>query len=279
MKTKRITKNLMTLVAFLVAFCLSGNLYADVKIAVIDSGSTEKVYKSISFSKIPGNIDPIGHGTKIAKLIKNGNPEAEIYMLQVCEKQGFGYRPSQESVLKAIEWCVDNDIDIVNLSLVIQYNKKIEEAIKQAHYDKGILFIAAAGNRSIFNQFAVNSDGYVYSSKSNVNTMFPAACDYVLSVGAHDSLGKIAEYSANDADVYTQGSYSDVKGTSFACARITGIASRILASNHNISLPELRDQLDDDEDDDEDDDDDEDEDSTSNRRRRPRPPFKKVLFN
>ena len=104
----------MTLVAFLVAFCLSGNLYADVKIAVIDSGSTEKVYKSISFSKIPGNIDPIGHGTKIAKLIKNGNPEAEIYMLQVCEKQGFGYRPSQESVLKAIEWCVDNDIDIVN---------------------------------------------------------------------------------------------------------------------------------------------------------------------
>jgi subtilisin family serine protease len=221
-------------------FLLSSNLFAEVKIAVIDSGSTDKFCEAISFSSIPANQDPIGHGTKIARIIRDSNPEAKIYMLQVCEKFEAGYRPSAQSVIKAIQWCKENDIDIVNLSLVMQYNKEIEEAIKDAYYNKGIIFIAAAGNKSLLNRFAVNSNGNICFSKSEDKILFPASCEHVISVGAKDSTGNTANYSINDVDVFSDGSYGKQHGTSFACARITSQAAKIYSLNPNITLEQLK---------------------------------------
>ena len=243
MKTKITVKISSILITLGLSFLLIGNLHAEVKIGVIDSGSTEQVYKSISFTSIPANRDPINHGTKIVKLIRNANLEAKIYMLQVCEKQGSSFKPSAEGMLKAIKWCENNNIDIVNLSLVIQYNQKIEEAIRHAYYNKGIIFIAAAGNNTILNQFALNSKGYVCYYEFDKRPMFPASCDFVISVGAKEIDGKIADYSKVVVDVFSTGDYYNQKGTSFACARVTGIASKILTSNPNISLEVLKNNL------------------------------------
>lgn len=220
-------------------FLLSANLFAEVNIAVIDSGSTEKVSEAISFSSIPATTDPIGHGTKITKLIKSINPDAKIHMLQVCEKTNHSYIPSPESILKAIKWCEQNKIDIVNLSLVTIYNKEIEKAIRQAHDNKGIIFIAAVGNSSMINQFAVGPAGYIKYAQENQMTQFPASSNCVISVGAKDETGRVAGYSQKKATIFEKGAYGKLSGTSFACARATGKASKILTLNPNISLSEL----------------------------------------
>jgi subtilisin family serine protease len=240
MKVRKITIFILLIAFIVLLFLVPGNLYADIKIAVIDSGSKEQVYKSISFSTIPPNIDPVGHGTKIVKLIKDINPRAKIHMLQVCEKTDFGYIPSKRSVLEAIRWCKQNDIDIVNLSLVLDYNKEIELAIKDAYYSKGIIFVAAAGNKTFFNQFTVSSNGYVYLSEKDKGSLFPASCSYVISVGAKESNGRIADYSTADVDIFSRGDYGKYRGTSFACARVTGEISNILLENQNISLDKLK---------------------------------------
>ncbi|MBM3252234.1 MAG: hypothetical protein FJZ11_05620 [Candidatus Omnitrophica bacterium] len=239
MKTKLTAKILSVLIA-LGIFFLATNLYAEVKIAVIDSGSTDRFCEAISFSSIPANQDPIGHGTKIARIIRDSNPEAKIYMLQVCEKSKEGYKPSAQSVIKAIQWCIENDIDIVNLSLVMLYNKEIEEAIKEAYHNKGIVFIAAAGNKSLLNRFAVNSNGNICLSKNDSSLLFPASCEHVISVGAKDSTGKTANYSINDVDVFSDGNCGKQHGTSFACARITAKAAKIYSLNPAISLEQLK---------------------------------------
>lgn len=236
--TKRII--LIALIALGSFFLKSECLFADVNIAVIDSGSKDQYYQSISFTNIPADVDPINHGTNIARIIKEGNPNAKIYVLQVCEKLKNGYTPSHDGILKAIEWCESNDIDIVNLSLVIRYNKKIGEAIKRAHLKKGIIFLAAAGNKKFTSQFAVNSEGHIYLASPNESSMFPEKSKDAIWVGAKDARGTIEDYSIPDADVFSQGEYGSLKGTSFACARISADASKILDQNPNISIEKLK---------------------------------------
>ncbi len=230
-------------IGFVCGSVIAGYLYAEVNIAVIDTGSTEELSQAISFTSIPAGTDPLGHGTKVARLIQEITPEARIHVLQVCENINGRYAPSIDGIIKAIQWCMENNIGIVNLSLVIPYNKAIEAVIKQAYLDKGIIFIAAAGNQNITSYFVVDTYGYVSLSDRDQELIFPASSSYVISVGAQDSRGRIADYSRKDADVFSQGSYSNLQGTSFACARITAQAARILAANPKLSLEQLKQTL------------------------------------
>ncbi len=236
----KILKTLSVFAMLAIVFLFSSEAFAEVKIAVIDSGSTEQHFKSISFSSIPASEDPISHGTKIAGIIRDYNPGAKLFVLQVCEEENGHYNPSKKSVLNAIRWCMENDIDIVNLSLVIEYNKEIEKAIKQAYLEKGIIFVAAAGNKTAFSQFAVNSDGYVCFNKKDSGPKFPASGDYVISVGAKDIRGRVTGYSTKDVDVFSNGDYAKLEGTSFACARVTGKVSKLLAFKEDISIKDLK---------------------------------------
>jgi len=241
--TKKIAKILSLAAGILSSFVITGYLYAGVNIAVIDTGSTEEFSQAISFTGIAANTDPLDHGSKVARLIQEITPEARIHVLQVCEKINGRYAPSIDGIIKAIQWCMENNIGIVNLSLVIPYDKKIEALIKQAYLDKGIIFVAAAGNRNITGYFVVDNYGFVSLSDREQELNFPASSNYVISVGAQDSKGRIADYSRKNADVFSQGSYAGLQGTSFACARITALAAEILAVNPDFSLGQLKQAL------------------------------------
>lgn len=240
---RRIAQIISLTIGILSCFVITGHLYAEVNIAVIDSGSTGKFFQAVSFTGIAANTDPLSHGSKVASLIQEIAPEARIHILQVCEKLNGRYAPSIDGIIKAIQWCMENNIGIVNLSLVIPYDKRIEAIIKQAYLDKGIIFIAAVGNRNITSYFVVDNYGFVSLSDQNQELSFPASSDYVISVGAQDSKGSIADYSRRDADIFSQGSYAGLQGTSFACARITACAAKILAVNPNFSLEQLKQAL------------------------------------
>lgn len=192
-----------------------------IKIAVIDSGATDYADYYKSFSNFPANEDPRHHGTIVTKLIREAAPSAEIHMLQVCINRNGKLRPSEEAVYNAVKWSIENDIDIVNMSIVLNYDEKVEDIIKEASQKHGIVFVAASGNNAMKSRFAMDSDGFIKKGNSNAEA-FPSSINEVISVGGLDENGEIARYSAKKSDVYDDGNVGAVEGSSFACARVTG---------------------------------------------------------
>ena len=58
--------------------------------------------------------DLYGHGTACAGLVRAVAPEVELISVRVL---GAGLRGSADAFAGAIEWCIDHDVQIVNLSL------------------------------------------------------------------------------------------------------------------------------------------------------------------
>lgn len=134
----------------------------DIKIAVIDTGVDYTHPDLLGFGpdgKVVGGFDFIendnipldtnGHGTEVAGIISaNGKikgiaPEAKIFAYRVSDT---GDSVSSDLIVKAIQRAVEDDVDIINLSLgVNRTNDKIEDAINYA-IKRGIVVVAAAGN-------------------------------------------------------------------------------------------------------------------------------------
>jgi len=236
---ERLLKNLLATLIVGAIFISFGNSFcfgASTRIAILDSGFNDYFDKAISFTSLSPYYDPISHGSKISSLIKIYVPQADIYAIQVCEKIDGKYRPQTEAVLKAINWCVDHKIDLVNLSLTMEYNQEVADAIKYAYEKKGVIFVAAAGNKSWLNRFATKG-GHVYTTKNNLS--FPASCDSVISVGAMNK-GRVAGYSVKGADFCTLDSFQDMKGTSVACAYATVEIAKIISKRPHIDINSIK---------------------------------------
>ena len=133
-----------------------------IKIAVIDTGvdynhpdlfgwgPDGKViggYNFINESQPP--LDTNGHGTQVAGVIaadgeKSGvAPKAKILAYKVSEN---GEGVSSDLIIRAIQKAIEDDADIINISLgVNKTNSKIERGINQA-LEKEIFVVTAAGN-------------------------------------------------------------------------------------------------------------------------------------
>jgi len=62
----------------------------------------------------PGYQDQLGHGTAIAALLHQQAPEAELIAVKVFDRT---LATNRDTVIRAIDWCLQNEIDIINLSL------------------------------------------------------------------------------------------------------------------------------------------------------------------
>jgi minor extracellular serine protease Vpr len=133
-----------------------------IKVAVIDTGvdfnhpdlygwsSDGKViggYNFIQEKEIP--LDTNGHGTQVAGVIAaNGHllgiaPKAKILAYKVSEN---GEDVSSDLIIKAIERSIEDNADIINISLgVNKTNASIEHAVDKA-LKRGIFVVTAAGN-------------------------------------------------------------------------------------------------------------------------------------
>ncbi len=139
----------------------------------------------------------LGHGTAMASImvasqgpfgIEGLAPDAKVMPIAInlddTQYQGEG----GDEVPEAIDWAVDHGAKIVNLSLGLSETPRNgqltcepdkQEAIFNA-LRKGVIVVAASGN-----------DG---PDKNQLQT--PAACLGVISVGAVDSTGTVASFSA-----------------------------------------------------------------------------------
>ncbi len=210
-----------------------------VKVAVVDSGIAKHkdLQKNIKgeFNAIePGRsvIDPFGHGTHVSGIIASNNnkvgvvgvaPEAELYAVKVLDSFGSGYL---SDLVEGIEWCINNGIQIINLSIEIESDLPLlRDSINRA-LNAGLIVVAAAGN--------------TYSASAT----FPAGYEGVFSVSAIDETDKIADFSATGkidfcapgVDIYStyiNSGYSHMSGTSMAAPHITGVIALMLADLRN----------------------------------------------
>lgn len=181
-------------------------------------------------------IIPAGeHGTHIAGIIAGemdnyvgGSgiaPNTKIMPINVFEGDGA----YTSDIIKAIYHAVDNDADIINMSLGSYYYSQLyQNAIDYAH-DAGLVIVAAAGN------------------EATDDPSYPAAYNHVVSVASttpwdspsyFSNYGSTIDVSAPGSNIYSTlpyDSYGEMSGTSMASPVVAGIAALIKANQPSLT--------------------------------------------
>jgi subtilisin len=199
-----------------------------VKVAILDSGCNIDYKEGISLIDCTVR-DYNGHGTLMARIIKEEAPSAELYIVKVMDKDGLC--PSEEAVIRGIEWAVSRRVDLINMSLRLRDSERLYAAITKA-YNKGIIIFAAAGNKG--SRIAVLTNQGALDLKE---VAYPAKYDEVIAVGAVNQYGRVYDSSiqGKEVELICRGYRGTYKGTSIASAYATGIAASLLSKNHSAN--------------------------------------------
>ena len=209
----------------------------DLVCAVIDSGCDcdhvllkDKIIGGKNFTnegKKDDYSDLNGHGTHVAGLIAGGEygpfrggiaPDAKLIIAKALNSEGTG---SMEGIIEAINWCIDQDVNVINMSLGGPVDiPELHDAIKRA-CDKGIVVCVASGNEA-------ESDYGVIDE-----LCYPGAYQEVIEVGAIDK-HKVPSFFSNSNNVvdcvtYGQEILSTFPDQSFAVLDGTSMATPIVS--------------------------------------------------
>ncbi len=228
-----------------------------IKIAVIDSGlatthdSLNRVRAGFDIvnkktSPDTWNEDTLGHGTHCAGVICGGElaagirgfaPEAELHVCKLFP----GGQVSQ--LIDALEYCIEKQIDVVNLSLGgAEPSEALEQQILRARR-AGIACIVAAGNSGGPVQYPASSPNVLAVAAIGKLDEFPPDSYHAQTLTQNvDAFGYFsASFSCYGPQVSVCGpgvaitstvppnNYAAWDGTSMAAPHITGLAALILA--------------------------------------------------
>lgn len=206
---------------------LGGN---GVRIAVLDTGYNGDAFLSESLVSDSTN-DGNGHGTHVVNTLLSVAPDVTLLIGKVLSDSGYGYT---SDLINGIQWAMDNDADVISLSLGSTYVGNAESYLDHPVITKineavsmGIIVVVASGN------CGVSCNGFT-------GVTVPAISSDVVSVGAVDSSGSYASFSSYGVvgnvmrpDLLALGvdvCYDDIcmSGTSFSTPQVSGAVALLL---------------------------------------------------
>lgn len=211
------------------------------KIAIIDTGISEQLLAKENI-KIGKNfidetalpIDDHGHGTGLASIVLDiiGPHPIEIIPIKAANHKGS---LSISNITKAIDYAIEQNVDIINLSFGAKVPHKLEELAIQKAIEAGIVVISSSGNSGL--------EEYYY----------PAAYEGTISVGAIDERYNRASFSTynNAVDFVAPGdnllvlqhnvldSHKTIQGTSFSSAYLSGMYGLFEALSFKYTTEQL----------------------------------------
>jgi subtilisin family serine protease len=166
-----------------------------VRVAVIDSGVSDQLgdfQPAGGWNTLDGgdprawNVDEKGHGThcsgivgagRVRRGLHGGAPGAQIYSIKVFPG---GYL---SDLVEGVEWCIQNGIDVLNVSLGTPAASEILEIVLRQAWNRGLTVIAAAGNDSMRVSFPAAYPTSIAVSAIGCHGTFPADSSHRLNIG------------------------------------------------------------------------------------------------
>ncbi len=192
-----------------------------VRIAIIDSGVDSDLLSSdnsIDFSKDGTDADIIDHGTPVFNIIKKIASNAEIFSLKVVNKSGI---VSMNSLVRALEWCVENNVDIINMSLSFSMYDENVENLCDTLIGSGVIIVSSINNEM-----------------SQID--YPSMYKGVIAVGYTENCNL---YDTNTSIIFRtphkiktishNGSLMKYEGNSILAPIVTGILADLLSDDNN----------------------------------------------
>jgi hypothetical protein len=176
-------------------------------------------------------LDYIGHGTAVAGAIREKAADAQLYAVKVFDR---ALTTNIDAIINAIDWCVDNEMDVINLSLGTT-NEKHRPAIQSA-------VARAAEKRTVL----------VAAYEMQGKPSLPGCLPSVIGVELDWEIPRdcCALKSPDDRAVFIASEYPrdipgvpperNLKGISFAVANMTGFVARAREAAPKAPVDEIK---------------------------------------
>src|SRR3990167_5626579 len=225
----------------------------NIRVAVIDTGI------DLNHTDLEDNIkgglntiywwrsadDDNGHGTHVAGIIAAINNsigvvgvghEIDLYAVKSLDRRGSGY---VSDIIEGIEWSINNDMDVINMSLGTTSDvQSLHDAVIAAR-NAGIVVVSAAGN----------------SGPGDNTVIYPAKYPESIAISATTSSDGFASFSSSGPEVdlaapgnsiystYRNGGYTTMSGTSMATPHVAGAAAMVLSTHPGFTPSQVQSHL------------------------------------
>ncbi len=177
------------------------------------------------------HADCAGHGTACAGIIRKKAPNAMLYSVRIFDASLMA---DGRALIAAIQWCIDNEMDVVNLSLGttdVTFKKSLQKVCRKA-VDAGVILVAAESNDgresypAVFPEVVGVTGGAIYEPDG-----FYYRKDQRIECVARGDEQRVC---------WLNGKHIMTGGNSFAAPHITGIIARLLKQHPKCSVQDIR---------------------------------------
>ena len=177
------------------------------------------------------HTDCAGHGTACAGIIRKKAPDAALYSVRIFDDSLMA---DGRALIAAIQWCIDNEMDVVNLSLGttdVTFKKSLQKVCCKA-VDAGVILVAAESNDGGESYPAVFPEviGVTGSAIHEVDGFYYRKDHRIECVARGD----------DQRVCWLNGKHIMTGGNSFAAPHITGIIARLLEQHPKCSVQDIR---------------------------------------